>query len=286
MHFYIYFMACFLIFGKGQRAYPADIDSVKPAVSIRSPFEEPVIVAWGGNNKKDNYHVWLPFERWAYDLFALPACLESQRLEDYGVYGMDVVAPISGTIVGAYDKEKDHGTGDEEAEKAESTSGNYVFIKIEETGTYLVLGHLKYDSVCVKEGDYVTEGTLISKAGNTGSSTEPHLHIHHQRQDPNKRFLLAEGLPLFFRDTNGPVMPKGDRTNSPLALVAACMPSIVGTFFFLDKTVSRTGFSKKVYSFRLIGLNVFITLFHLVFTVIILWVYNPDTFTQKLKDEA
>lgn len=83
------------------------------------------------------------------------------------------------------------------------------FYKIEETGTYLVLGHFKYDSVCVKEGDYVTEGTVIAKAGNTGSSSVPHLHIHHQRQDPNKLLLLAQGLPLFFRDTTGPTMPRG-----------------------------------------------------------------------------
>lgn len=197
------------IFKIGLIAYPADIDSVKPAVSIRLPFEEPVIVAWGGDTIKDNYHVWLPMERWAYDLFASPALLESQRLEDYGVYGMDVVAPISGYVVGAYDQEKEHGTGDVEAEKAESTCGNYVFIKIEETGTYLVLAHLKYDSVCVKEGDYVTEGSVIAKAGNSGSSSEPHLHIHHQRQDPNKQLLLAQGLPLYFRDTTGPALPKG-----------------------------------------------------------------------------
>jgi murein DD-endopeptidase MepM/ murein hydrolase activator NlpD len=57
--------------------------------------------------------------------------------------------------------------------------GNYVFIKIKEAGTYLVLGHLKYDSVCVKVGDYVKEGSVIAKAGNTGSSSEPHLYIHH-----------------------------------------------------------------------------------------------------------
>lgn len=127
----------FWIFGKGQIAYPADIDSVKPAVSIRSPFEEPVIVGWGGNNLKDNYHACLSFERWAYDLFASPALLDSQRLEDFGVYGMDVVAPISGTIVGAYDQEKDHGTGDEGAEEAESTCGNHVFIKLKKQARIL-----------------------------------------------------------------------------------------------------------------------------------------------------
>lgn len=193
-------------FGIGKIAYPADITKVKPEVYIRSPFEKTVIVAWGGDTLKDNYHVWLPFERWAYDLFAAPAVIESQRLEDYGIYGAEVVAPISGTIVGAYDEDEDIGTGQDEFK---SMLGNYVFLQIEETKTYLVLAHLKQNSVKVKVGDYVKEGTPLAQVGNSGMTSEPHLHIHHQRQDPNKRLMLAEGLPLFFRDIDGPAMPKG-----------------------------------------------------------------------------
>lgn len=194
------------ICGIGQIAYPANLNSAKPSAYIRSPFNKPVITAWGGDTLKDNYHVWLPFERWAYDLFAAPALVESQRLEDYGIYGAEIVAPISGTVVGAYDDEEDIGTG---LDEFKSTLGNYVFIRIEELDTYLVLAHLKHDSVKVKEGDYVREGMPIAQAGNSGSTSEPHLHIHHQRQDPNKALLLAEGLPLYFRDIDGAYMPKG-----------------------------------------------------------------------------
>lgn len=196
----------FWFFGIGQIAYPVAVDSVEPIVSIRSPFEEPVIVAWGGNTLKDNYHVWLPAERWAYDLFAIPAVVESQNLEDYGIYGMDIVAPISGYVVGMYEQEMDHGTGMSEFE---STFGNYVFIKIEETGSYIVLGHLKCNSIQVEMGDYINEGMVIAQVGNTGMSSEPHLHLHHQKQDPNETLLLAEGLPLFFRDIEESSMPRG-----------------------------------------------------------------------------
>ncbi|NPC94707.1 M23 family metallopeptidase [Bacillus sp. WMMC1349] len=192
--------------GIGQIAYPADPHSVKPAVSIRSPFHQPAIIAWGGDTLKDNYHVWLPAERWAYDIFAKPAVIDSPRLDDYGIYGAEIVAPISGTIVGAYDREKDIAPG---ADQFKSMLGNYLFIRIEKTGTYLVFAHLKRDSVKVRVGDVVKEGTPIARAGNSGMSSEPHLHIHHQRQNPNQVLLLAEGLPLFFRDINGPSMPKG-----------------------------------------------------------------------------
>ena len=177
-----------------------------PSLSIRSPFAEPVTVAWGGNTLEANYHVWMPFERWAYDLFAPPAVLESQNLEDYGIYGMDIIAPVSGEIVGVYENEKDHGTG---LDEFDSTLGNYIFIRVKETGTYLVLGHLQYQSVEVEVGEQVTEGDIIARAGNTGMSSEPHLHIHHQLQNPNDVLLTAQGLPLYFRVGTDIFMPEG-----------------------------------------------------------------------------
>jgi hypothetical protein len=46
--------------------------------------------------------------------------------------------------------------------------------------------------------------------GNSGNTSEPHIHIHHQRQDPNDFPInFAEGLPLYFRDHDGPAMPEG-----------------------------------------------------------------------------
>ncbi|SET34002.1 Peptidase family M23 [Natronincola peptidivorans] len=193
-------------FGIGQIAYPNNVYSVEPSISIRSPFNIPVIVGWGGDTLEDNYHAWMPFQRWAYDLFAMPAVIESKRLEDYGIYGVEVVAPISGTVVGAYDNEEDIEPG---SEKFQSLLGNYIFIHVEDTDTYLILAHLKHKSLLVQEGQFIEEGTPIAQVGNSGMTSEPHLHIHHQRQNPNQTLLLAEGLPLFFRDIQGSPMPKG-----------------------------------------------------------------------------
>ncbi|MBU4541250.1 MAG: M23 family metallopeptidase [Firmicutes bacterium] len=89
------------------------------------------------------------------------------------------------------------------------TLGNYIFIEVEETGTYIVLGHLKNNSIQVELGDHIIEGMVIAQVGNTGMSSEPHLHIHHQKQDPYETLLLAEGLPLFFRDIEESSMPTG-----------------------------------------------------------------------------
>ncbi|MNV58349.1 Peptidase family M23 [compost metagenome] len=87
--------------------------------------------------------------------------------------------------------------------------GNHVYLRIDATGTYLLLNHLKKDSVTVTVGDHVNAGEVLGHVGNSGSTSEPHLHIHHQRQDPTQTLLpiLAEGLPLYFEDTNAKAMP-------------------------------------------------------------------------------
>ena len=56
----------------------------------------------------------------------------------------------------------------------------------------------------------VEEGEVIGECGNSGNTSEPHIHIHHQRQDPTVFPVnFAEGLPLYFRDHDGPPMPVG-----------------------------------------------------------------------------
>ncbi|MDO9121364.1 MAG: hypothetical protein Q7U31_06235, partial [Anaerolineaceae bacterium] len=58
--------------------------------------------------------------------------------------------------------------------------------------------------------DAVTEGQVIGACGNSGNTSEPHIHIHHQRIDPEVWGVgYGEGLPLFFRDHDGPPMPEG-----------------------------------------------------------------------------
>ena len=87
--------------------------------------------------------------------------------------------------------------------------GNTVMLELE-TGTYLVIAHRKAGSVLVKAGEEVAEGQQIGECGNSGNTGEPHIHIHHQCQDPKGRPLnFAEGPPLFFRDLDGDPMPEG-----------------------------------------------------------------------------
>ena len=189
--------------------YPVAIDQVQPGVAVRLPADAPLLVFWGGDTLSTNYHVASPDQRWAYDLGVAPSDLGSPGLEDYGCYGVEVVAPADGVVTKARD-----GVPDEvpslDAENLEQPFGNVVAIRLDETGTHLVLAHLKPGSVTVTEGEHVTEGQVVGQCGNSGNSTEPHIHIHHQRQDADEDLMgRAEGLPLYFRDHDGKPMPTG-----------------------------------------------------------------------------
>lgn len=197
--------------------YPIKLENASPVVTIQSPFYEPVLVGWGGDSLKNNQpHVIWASERWAYDLVIEPEGIDSKVLEDYGIYDKKIYAPIEGEVIAAYDKENDI---EPNTDEFISLEGNYVYIKIDKTQTYLLLNHLKKDSVVVNVGDKLKVGDCIGKVGNSGSTSEPHLHIHHQKQDPTKTIhpIFAEGLPLYFYIDGNSMMPiSGDIIKSDL----------------------------------------------------------------------
>ncbi len=194
-------------------AYPADVNSVQPSATVRLPADVPLKVAWGGDTISVNQHALVPDQRWAYDMMVEPYFTGSKNLEDYGCWDVPVVAPVSARVATAEDGIRDETPGEMNAFQP---FGNHVFLQLPDTQTYLAIAHLKQGSVLVKEGDEVAEGQEIGRCGNSGHTSEPHIHIHHLRGNPDggkPRSLgpinLAEGLPLFFRDHDGPPMPEG-----------------------------------------------------------------------------
>jgi len=141
-------------------------------------------------------------------IIATAVTAPSGSLADYGCWGIEVVAPIGGRVSAARDGLADAVPGVLSGDYSTPT-GNFVSIETEH-GTHLILAHLQKDSVVVEEGHVVVEGEPLGRCGNSGNTSEPHIHIHHQRQSP-KDFPtgFAEGLPLFFRDHDGPAMPLG-----------------------------------------------------------------------------
>src|SRR5262249_13337905 len=82
------------------------------------------------------------------------------------------------------------------AKSYKAVIGNYVVIK-HERGEYSHYAHLKQGSVRVKPGDAVSRGQIIGQLGQTGNSTEPHLHFQlTDGQGP----MYSRAIPIVFKD--------------------------------------------------------------------------------------
>jgi murein DD-endopeptidase MepM/ murein hydrolase activator NlpD len=72
--------------------------------------------------------------------------------------------------------------------------GNYILLDLGD-GAFAYYAHLQPGSLKVKKGDAVQRGQLLGLVGNSGNSTEPHLHFH--LADRNAA-IDSEGLPYAF----------------------------------------------------------------------------------------
>lgn len=190
--FFILALPITVLFGISPVTYPRK-EKPEDGVSLLVPVREAVL--YGGEDYRT--HAMWPSECYAYDILRNPYEVGSNKLSDYGIYGADIQAPISGTVIGVEEDEPDIEPG---SDQYSTSLGNYIFIKIDETDTYLILAHLQQNSILVTVGSHIEEGTIIGKVGNSGTTSEPHLHIQHQRNNPlNMRIpICAEGLPIQF----------------------------------------------------------------------------------------
>jgi murein DD-endopeptidase MepM/ murein hydrolase activator NlpD len=88
----------------------------------------------------------------------------------------------------------------------EPWSGNYPYntgntVVIQKDNYFLLLGHLKKDSIRVKEGDDVRCGEPIASAGNSGYSERPHLHMQLiKSESPN--YWGGTGISIRYKNRN------------------------------------------------------------------------------------
>jgi murein DD-endopeptidase MepM/ murein hydrolase activator NlpD len=76
-------------------------------------------------------------------------------------------------------------------------AGNHLIIELRESGAFVALVHLRAGSIRVAPGEAVTAGQHIADCGNSGNSTQPHVHVQvMDRPDVS----TAQGIPLAFRD--------------------------------------------------------------------------------------
>jgi hypothetical protein len=129
-------------------------------------------------------------------------------------FGRDVLAPVAGRVVLVHDGEMDHEArrspltavpylltqGRRAASGAAGLAGNHVVIAIGDAGPYVLVAHLQRGSVAVQPGQSVAAGQPVGRCGNSGNSTEPHVHL---QVSDSTDWMTASGLPFAFAQGDG-----------------------------------------------------------------------------------
>ncbi|KZE47038.1 metalloendopeptidase [Brevibacillus parabrevis] len=155
-----------------------DTDQACSRHLYRLPFQGTWFTFWGGKNELINYHYAYDNQRYAYDFLIMQAgrsCHGDPAVnESYYAFDQPIVAPCAGKVVKIANEVPDNvpvGVVNEE-----QPAGNFVEIDHGQ-GEFSLLAHLKQHSVSVKPGDVVSAGEIIGRCGNSGNSSEPHLHF-------------------------------------------------------------------------------------------------------------
>jgi len=191
-------------FSSGQIWYPAVIATLVIVAAIASPFtgvptpmtgslifplREGRWLVIAGQGRIFNHHWPAPEQREALDLVRLRWTGRARRglgrqQEDFPAFGTELLAPCSGIVVHAQDGLPD-GVLD-----LTNAAGNHVII---DNGHELIaLAHLRQSTVAVRTGDHVRAGDRIGEVGNSGNSSEPHLHIHASRNGQPLRLRFSD----------------------------------------------------------------------------------------------
>jgi len=157
------------------------------------PLEGTWYVVQGGG-RPVNHHARVPEQRGAIDVVALGPYGTRDRpgreLTAFAAYRRPVRSPCDGRVISAADTIQDQKPGEI---RYQPPYGNHVFL---DTGREIVkLAPLRPGSVTVKTGDAVRRGQSLGEVGNSGNTTEPHLHLHAERD--------GVGLDLRFTGVSG-----------------------------------------------------------------------------------
>lgn len=132
--------------------------------------------------------------------------LRPEPPERFPGFGRAIVSPVAGEIVAAYDGEPDHAAhrglpslgyaltqGRRAAAGWHALAGNHVMIRCE--GGVVALCHLQHGSLTVTVGEQVRTGQPVARCGNSGNSTEPHVHVQAIDRLPVE---VASAVPMSF----------------------------------------------------------------------------------------
>jgi len=202
-------------------AYRPDLD--RPPVVLSLPFTGSWLALNTPARRVPSHGTHFLGQTFAIDFVAVDATRRTATVRDWRTvlavepadrflgFGQPILAPADGRVVAVHDGEPDHVArrspltllayvvtqGPRLRSGLNAIVGNHVILALNEDGPFVVLAHLREGSLQVDTGDEVNRRQPIATCGNSGNSTQPHVHV--QVMDSTDQ-LAARGLPMAFRD--------------------------------------------------------------------------------------
>jgi hypothetical protein len=183
-----------LVFGAYNGLIFTSYSVKEQAIDLAFPLKDGTYyVAHGGNHVQMNYHQAHPPQKYALDILELNKLgtratgLYPKDLEKYEIYEQNLYSPCDGIVLETSNDLPDMTPPEMDSE---NTLGNFVALSCNGHDAIIYLSHMQNDSVSVTDGEEVTTGQLLGKVGNSGNTSEPHLHIHAE--------LDGVGVPVTF----------------------------------------------------------------------------------------
>jgi len=168
--------------------------------TLHLPFAGEWYVYWGGRSLAENRHITANDQRFAYDFLILANGHSGQSYRnsgetnsDYFCFGLPIYAPADGRVVAVEKDISDNVPGEM---NAKVPLGNHVILD-HGCAEFSFIAHLRQGSIAVENDQQVRLGQILGRCGNSGNSSEPHLHYHLQSTAVPFR---GDGLPAFFED--------------------------------------------------------------------------------------
>lgn len=166
-------------------------------------------VGHGGNTPGINYHNEdTTAQQYALDIVKLNSFglrakgFFPEDLTKFAIYGDTIFSPCDSKVVVLKEGIDNMPSG---IMDKVNLAGNCIVL--EYNNHLIVFAHILKNSISVQIGDYVKKGQPIARVGNSGHTSEPHLHIHAIQGTDTNKILKGNGIPIYF---NGKFLIRND----------------------------------------------------------------------------
>ena len=169
------------------------------AVELSFPLKNGVYyIAHGGNSSLLNNHYVSDSQKYALAIVKLNTFgnraigIYPKELTSYSIWGDLVYSPCAGKMIESVNHLPDNVPFQSDQN---NPAGNHIIIECK--GIRVILAHLQKGSLIHKVGTGIKQGEALAKVGNSGNTSEPHLHMQVVKND-RKPFLESKGIPITF----------------------------------------------------------------------------------------